>query len=452
MKLFGREISFRHHAKEEFKGTFDTLGTTYKGRTPFHLGQHSWAERCQKFNRDYERHSLAKQAMIALGGQIIAEGIFLQPVTDQDDKPYPRSQEATEKCEELNERIDLKNLLFETGKQMGKYGSHFWEKTFSPQFDVRAIPCQEAIEPAYRDELGNIVEWRQRSMMTSGVSSGFNIGVEVKAKWTSEEIVANHWDVTTQSWPYGTSLLVGLDTEFETLEDLETNANEYMKKQAWPYEVFQIGNGQYQPTPDDFTNVQTKLKSASVGEKLVTNIPSEIHQGGTGGAPIRELSAILDFMKENLQDGLILPSLSKLYNSTEASAKVVVGWAISSLVKPMQEILRVNLREQVYKPYLEDLGYSVKVCPSIFFEPPDAQKKNEMEFWKGMVEAGICPPVVAAREFGWEDEFKEWEVQKQREQEQMMQQQKEQQAQQGAGSNPAQQKGDVWEVRKKQFK
>ena len=423
------------YVQEKFKGTFDTLGTTYKGRQTFYLGQHSWAERCKKFNQDYERHSLAKQAMISLGGQIIAEGLYLQPVTrviDDKEQAYPRSEEAVKKCEDLNERIDIKNLLFETGKQMGKYGSHFWEKTLTPEFNVRAIPFQEVIEPAAQDGLGNVVEWRQVIMG------------QTKAKWISEEVVANHWDVTTQSWPYGTSLLVGLDTEFETLEDLETNASEYMKKQAWPYEVFQIGNGVYQPTPDDFTNVQSKLKAARPGETLVTDIPSQILTGGGGGAPIRELSAILDFMKANLQDGLILPSLSKLYNSTEASAKVVVGWAISSLVKPMQEILRVNLREQVYKPYLVDLGFSPKDTPSIFFEPPDAQKKNEMEFWKGMVEAGICPPVVAAREFGWEDEFKEWQEEKQREQEQMMQKQAQQQDNQGEDK-----KGDVWEVRKK---
>jgi len=434
LKLFGREISFRRKAAEQFKGSVGMLGTAYVDRKQFYLGQHSWAERCDKFNKLYERHTLAKQAMIALGGQIIAEGLYLQPVTGLDDKPYPRSEEAAAKCEELNERIDLKSLLFETGKQMGKYGSHFWEKTFTPQFNVRAIPNQEAIEPAYQDNLGNVVEWRQR------------IGAVIKASWSTSEIVANHWDVTTQSWPYGTSLLVGLDTEFETLEDLEVNANEYMKKQAWPYEVIQIGNGEYKPSEDDFANVRSGLKSSKPGEKFVTDIPSAILEGGTGGAPIRELSGILDFMKENLQDGLIMPSLSKLYNSTEASAKVVVGWAVSSLVKPMQEILRVNLREQVYKPFLEDLGYSVRVCPSIYFEPPDAQKKNEMEFWKGMVEAGICPPIVAAREFGWEEEFLQWQEEKKAEQEQMFQQQ--QQAQQEKGEDE-EKKGDVWEVRRR---
>ena len=61
-----------------------------------------------------------------------------------------------------------------------------------------------------------------------------------------------------------------------------------------------------------------------------------------------------------------------------------------------------------------------------------------------MVEAGFCPPVVAAREFGWEDEFKEWEKQKAKEQEQMMQKQAQQQDNQGEDK-----KGDVWEVRKK---
>ena len=433
MKLFGREISFSK-VKERFKGTFDSLGTPYKSRNAFYSGQHSWLERCIKYHKDYERHPLAKQAMIALGGQIIAEDIFLKPAVNSEGKPYPRSEEIAEKCEDLNERIQIKQLLFETGKQMGKYGSHFWEKTWTPQFHVRAIPSQEAIEPAFQDGQGNIIEWRQRQNMVAGKTTR-------SITWKQDDIVANHWDVTTHSWPYGTSLLVGLDTEFETMEDLEVNANSYMKKQAWPYEVFQIGNGVFQPTEDDFSNVQSKLKSANVGEKLVTDIPSQILQGGTGGAPIRELSNILDFMKDNLQDGLIMPSLSKLYNSTEASAKVVVGWAVSCLVKPMQEILRVNLREQVYKPYLEDLGYSVKKCPEILFESPDAHKLDDMEFWKGAFEMKAATPQQCADGLGIDYDKKYWKKQAEREAEQLkLQQQQGQSQQQQSG-------GRTWEVK-----
>jgi hypothetical protein len=392
------------------RGHIAAEATNTRKRETFYIGQHSWRDRCEKFNQDYEAHVLAKQAILSIGGQIIAEGgVFLQPVTDKNDKPYARAQDAVSLIEDFNEDIKIKQLLFETGKHMAKYGSYFWEKTVMPEYTLTSIPQQELIEPAAQDENMNITAWRQ-----------VENGVEI-ATWDQDEIIHFPWDVTSQSWPYGTSLLVGLDNEFATLEELSDNARDYMKNQAWPYELHQVGNGEYVPSDTDLSTYRNELRKNKVGSKVVTDMPSEIHIGGTGGSPIRELAEILSFLKDNVQDGLLMPGLSKLYNSTEASAKVVVGWAISALIKPMQEIIAINLKEQVYKPLLEQNGYSVKTCPQIYFEPPDAHKKEEMDFWTGMVNAGICPPIVAAREFGWEDEFKKWDEEKKRlEQEQMM--------------------------------
>ena len=395
MKILGREISIFRRVTEKFKGKIDIGYSTKPKRRKFFLGEHSWLERCKRFDQLYERHPLVKQALLSLGGQLIAEGIYLQPADNSE-----QAKELVDVLEELNRRLHLKTMIFETGKTIGKYGSCFWEKTWDPAFDCRIIPGQEYIQPAEVDPQGNITSWRQ-------VIHGREV-----ATWQQNEIVHFAWDVTSQSWPYGTSLLVGLETELEIMEDIEQNSRDYMEKQAWPYEILQIGNGEYVPTEDEMASVKAKWKNRSVGENIVTSYPAELKQGGTGGAPIRELNEVLAFIKDNLQDGLILPAVSKLYNATEASARVLVSWASSCLIRPMQELIRIKIEEEVYKPYLEDLGYNINLCPTIYFEPPISQKKEDAEFWKSMVQAGICPPRVAAREFGWEDEWLEWQAEK----------------------------------------
>jgi len=425
MKLFGIEIT-RTKMAEKFKGFFDTGYGAKPTRKHFYLGEHSWLDRCTKFDRLCEAHPLAKQTLQALGGQVIANGIYVQPTED-----YARAKEAAEIIEKLNDEIHFKQLLFDASRYMGKYGSCFLEKTWTPTFNVRIIPQQERIEPEEQDEESNIVKWRQPN----------------QASWSLEEIVPLHWDVSSQSWPYGTSMLVGLDTEFQVYEDLEINTKDYMEKQAWPYTILQIGDKENPVDETELSTAKTKFKNRRIGEDMITTVPTQLLQGGTGGSPIRELSDLLQVVKDNIQDSLILPAISKLYNSTEASAKVLTSWAASCVVKPMQEILRNELREKVYKPYLEDLGYSVKVCPDLLFEPPDAQKKEEMEFWTGMVNAGICPPQVAAREFGWEDEWKTWQIEKQAQQEKIFQRKKEEKS--GEEEDKKGEDEDVYEVHHK---
>ena len=223
MKLLGRTITFPHIVRERFKGSVVTGTATRPERKTFYLGEHSWYDRCRQFDRIVEANALARQTILALGGQIIAEGIFPQPITDDDAKTYPQAQRALKAVEDLNSRIKLKRLLFETAKTMGKYGSCFWEKTWTPSFDVRVIPQQECIEPAEQNEVGEITKWRQ---VTSGTQQTI---------WAGDEIVPLHFDVTSQSWPYGTSILLGTDAEFKILSDLIKNSSDFMEKQAWPY-------------------------------------------------------------------------------------------------------------------------------------------------------------------------------------------------------------------------
>lgn len=398
---------------EKFKGYFDTGKTKRKGRTKFHSGEHTWLERCKRYDRFYEEHPMAKQAMLTIAGQLVAEGVFTSP-HERDGEAYPRSELAQQHCDDLNERIGLDTMLYDSGVTMAKYGSCFWEKTWTPQFDVRLIPMQEAIEPAEVDEVGNITHWRQNLW-----------GTKTPPSWSSTEIVHFAWNVTSNSWPYGTSLLVGLETVLETLEELEVNANEYMKKQAYPYEVLQLGDGTFMPTASDVSSVDSKWKNRAVGENIITTYPTQMHQGGTGGAPIRELSNILDFLYDQAIDATMVPPISKQYNATEASAKVMMPHAHATLITPMQRLIRRKIESEIYKPYLEDLGFSVKTCPKLLFAPPDAHKEEDGEYYSKLVLAGIAPPAWAAKKLGIpEEEFDEWQKEVEAKEEKMMQQQK----------------------------
>jgi len=403
---------------ERFKGFFDTGKTARKGRTHYYLGEHSWRERCKRFDRTYQRHPLAKQAMLTIAGQLVAEGVFTEAQTrfiEDKEQSYPRSEEAQHQCDDLNARIGLDTMLYETGVVMAKYGSCFWEKTWEPQFDVRLIPMQETIEPAEVNNIGEITAWRQNLWST-----------RQSPTWQADQIVHFAWNVTSESWPYGTSILVGLDTEFEILEELEQNAKDYMEKQAWPYEMGRVGDGQYMPDDTEMASIKSKWKNRQIGENILTSYPIEMIQGGTGGAPIRELSNIFDFIKDNIVDGTMVPPISKQYNATEASAKIMMPHAHATLITPMQRLIRRKVENEVYKPYLEDLGYSVKTCPKLLFEPPDAHKEEDAEYYSKLVLAGVIPPKAAAKELGYEEEFEEWMKEEEKRQQKMMQQGEEQ--------------------------
>lgn len=406
---------------EKFKGYFDSGKSRRKGKTIFYPSEFNWQQRCEHYDEMVERHGLIRQAMFTIAGQLLGkakDGLFLEPAVNRSTKePYDRSLDALSKCEDLNDRIGLPLMIYELGHTLPKYGSHFWEKTLTPVFDVRTVPMQERIEPSKADELSNITHWQQAS----------RYGHE-KVEWTKDMLVHFSWNVTTRSWPYGTPLIVGLETECDALLDLEQSASIYMEKEAYPYEVWQIGDGTYQPTAPERNSLSSKWKNREIGENILTSYPIELKQGGTGGTPIRELSDLAAFMKENIIDATLVPPVSMQHNSTEASAKVMMPWALANLIWPMQRMIKWKIENEVYKPYLEDLGYSVKTCPQVLFEPPDAHKEDDAIYYSSLCPGEvIIPPKAAAKELGYEEEFVEWEKEKVRREEvaaKHMQQQK----------------------------
>jgi hypothetical protein len=412
---------------EAFKASVDTgLGGGKPKRQTFSIGQHSWLSRCQHFEQLAQDYPLFNQSCLALAGMVMSQGVFHKPAVNKNDETYALAEEAMWRCEKVARQFRVNSKFYETILRMAKYGSCFWEVTFAPEFGFRLAPSQENIEPAEVDEVGNITKWRQ---VTYGTTS---------AEWSAapqeqEAYLINvAWNVTPQSWPYGTSLGTGSETELEALIEMESNAKDYMDKQAWPYEILALGNENSTVLDSDYQVAKTEWKNRRPGEGIATrNMPVQVLPGGTGSAPIRELSTLCQLMKDNAHDGLMVAPISKLYNSTEASAKVLTQHVMTTLGQPMQWIVKELYEEKLLKPFLERVGFSVKSCPEVLFESPDVHKKEEGEYWVGLVGAKIQSPKQAADHLGLEYDEAFWRQEQQRIDKQF------QQKAEGKGANPS---------------
>jgi len=437
MKLFSYEIN-RHgitRIKERFKGTVDVAGVTTRKKR-FSIGEHSWSSRCKKFENMYQQYPMLKQGILTLAGIVMSEGAHTSPATNKQDETYNLAEEAKWRVDNsLHKRHNINSLLYQTVNIMCKFGSCFWEKTETPEFSYRIIPNQESIEPASYDDTGEITEWRQVIMGTT------------YATWNSQEIVHFAWNVCSNSWPYGTPLLIGLDVETEALLGLEESAKDFMEKEAWPYEILSLGDSQNQITTNDYNTAKIAWKNRQPGQGITSrNIPINLLKGGTGDTPLRELSDLMELLKDNVQDGLMVPAISKLYNSTEASAKVMTQHVMTVLGQPIQWLLKERYEEDILKPFMEASGFSVKACPELIFESPNVHKKEDGEFWVSLVSTQIATPQQAADALGIEYD-EEYFTKKE---EQMLQQQQannEQKPQGDDSEGKPQQNGVTYEVR-----
>lgn len=415
---FLKRLFKRKPVQEVYKGTVATGATGKPRRKVFHLGENSWLSRCQHFDTLAEEYPLFNQSCLALAGMVMSQGVFHKAAVNKQDETYPLAEEALWRCEKLKKTLHLNTRFYETVLNMAKYGACFWEVTFTPSFGFRIAPSQERIEPAEMDELGNITRWRQ-------VIHSIPIA-EWSANPTSEEayLIMVSWNVTPQTWPYGTSLGTGSETELESLIEMERDAQNYMEKQAWPYEVLSLGNENSSVLENEYADAKSAWRNRVPGEGIVTrNMPVEIIPGGTGSSPIRELAVLCQLMKDNAHDGLMVAPISKLYNSTEASAKVLTKHIMTTLGQPMQWLIKEAYEESVLKPFLEHSGFSVKSCPDVLFESPDVHKKDEGEYWSLLVERQIQTPKQAADHLGLEYDEEWWTKEQKRQEEQMMQKQ-----------------------------
>lgn len=441
MVKIGNYILFQRDRKttvEVFKGGVPTKQGGKPKRRVFHVGEYSWRSRCEHYDKFAEAFPLFNKSCLTIAGLVMSQGVFCKPAVNKQDETYGLAEEAKYRVDKFNQDENVNSKFHQSVVYMAKYGTVFWEATRTPEFTFRLHPYQKAIEPAATNEYGEITLWRQTE---------HNVPV---AEWpdchfitedAETYLVPCSWDVTANSWPYGTSLGQGLETELDALLNVETNAKDYMLKQAWPYEVLALGNENSDVLESDYQTARSAWRNRSPGDGIATrNMPVEIIPGGTGSTPIRELAVLCELMKDNAHDGLMVAPISKLYNSTEASAKVLTKHIMTTLGQPMQWILKEHYEEYVLKPWLVGSRFSYKSCPKILFESPDVHKTEEGEYWALLVERQIQTPKQAAEHLGLEYDEDYWQRQ---EQQALMQKAT------GGEEQQEEQEGEVWEVRRK---
>ena len=392
------------HLKERFKGFWVTSGNKNQQSVKFNPGQYSWTERCSHYDKLLAENTMAKSCSWGLAGRVLQNGLFLEPV----DK-YPRAIEAMEQCEDLNDRIGIRSLLYDTIAEWAAHGSFFWEKTVDPIFDVKVIPQQEFIEPVEADDNGNVSVW------------GYSQRLGSKAQWSKKEIIHFAWMITSASYPFGTSLFTGCETELAILEQLEVDMKEHMHRTAFPQSAVGVGDANFHPQDSDVSDIRNMVRNWAPGEVQVTSYPLTSIQL-SGGQPIRDLESVLTFCKDNIIDAFMVSPISKLYQSTYASSKEMQEMENARLISPMQTLIAHILETELYKPYLEWLGFSVKVCPKVKWTSADANRVETGSYWAQQVQARIVPAEYAAEQQGFDlDKIEEMKVKAQKD---MLEQQK----------------------------
>jgi hypothetical protein len=396
MKLFGRTINFgKAPIKEQFKGYVD-VGTGQKsGPHKFNLGDHSWSERCKYYDNLCDTEPLAKSIAMTIAGQLMAEGMFIVENDLIHDESGGRAKDAAEEIEQLKEDIKLETQVYDSTINCVKHGTVFFETAKTPRWDMRIIPFQENIAPQHQTGEGTIDVWHQ-----------LNSSMQENAAWTTDSeqdnyIIPVSWNVTSRSWPYGTSLYAGLDSEFRTLSQLKTDIAEYMHNNAFPMEIYAVGNGEFTPQDTDLATIRSIVKVTQPGQKIITSYPIDHKVGGTGDREVKGMDTVLNFVKEELVDGGGIPPISRQWNSTQASAKEMMPWTLANYIKPLQRTYAVIFQEYLFKPYLESLGYSRRLCPRLMFSPPDSHKMDDATYWKAFIDAGL-PPQYAWEELGFD--------------------------------------------------
>ena len=361
----------------------------------------NFEEYSARFDDYCNRYPKVKSALLTVAGQVVADGVFTAVEDD-----YDRAKEAKQICDKFNKRVGMYLKIRKTAMRMVKYGTAFWELDFNDVngLNVQLIPHQEHMHAVYVN--GELTGWE------------YKINTSILYKWSKEQIACFALDPEEHE-PFGTSLLTGIDYELDAQDQIRKNLLAYLEKQAFASNVLQVGNEQYHPTEDVVSEINTQVKNRKVGEDFVTDYPIELKVMGAAQVETRMIPDTLKFTDDQVTDALMSPPISKLYNSTEASATVMTDWARGCLITPIQNIIREVVEKQVYQPMLEDLGFTVKLTPELSFDPPDVHTNDEAQYWGTMIDKKIQSPEQVCKKLGLIYDSAYWKQEEVKAQEQM---------------------------------
>jgi len=382
--------------------------------SPISFTQFDFEEYSDTMSRYYNEFPKVKQAILSIAGQVVADGIFLVPAKryNKDAERWENYSESVEgwlQCEKINKKIQIKRFLNDVSKRMVKYGTCFTEKTFDPFFDIRLMPNQKYMKP----------RWSTAGNRLNGWDLGKKWGQPI-ATFNTSQIAMFPWDVD-ENTPYGTSLMVGLGTDLDSLKTIKRNTNAYVERQAYASNLMQVGDAEFHPGPDDIDAITSKVKNRQPGEDLVTGYPINHKSIGPGQVESNLVPEFMDQVSREIDDGLMMPPISLQVQATEASITKVLENTRANLIIPIQEIIKSVMENEVYWPYLEDLGYSRRVVPDLMFEAPEAGKNEIAAYYVQLVQNEIVTPAQAAEALNENYDEEYWKQREEKEQQSQQQ-------------------------------
>ncbi len=378
------------HLFRKTRGFFESFKAVVPKQERADWTRFDFKQYSETFDQMFMEHTDIKAQVMTIAGVATAEGVFVKPAGD-----YDRAKEAVKKIEDFNKRVRLKKKIYDTIIRIVKYGTCLWEKDFNSVqgLDVQLVPHQKYMAPQWTEQ-GQVSRWEYRY---------HNVP---KHSWAPEQICVFAMP-PIQNPPFGTALLTGVDTELDIKTNILTNMNAYMEKQAFASNVLGVGDKDFRPTDSEVQAIESKVRNREVGEDFVTSYPTSLDVMGAAKIETRMIPEALTFVQERIQDAMLIPTISKIWNSTEASAKVMTDWCHAVIINPVQELIAHVIEEQVYWPYLEDQGFSLRVVPELDFEPPDKafyelmQQVNVVD----LVSAGVVSRKALAEKIGFGEEY-----------------------------------------------
>lgn len=383
------------------RGFFEKMQSIIQRQDRVDWNNFNFEEYSKRFDDYCSRYPKVKSALLTVAGQVVADGVY---TSIEDD--YPRAQDAKRVCDEFNKRVGMYLKIRKTAMRMVKYGTAFWELDWNNVngLNVQLIPHQEHMKPVYMaNEL-----------------SGWEYAVNHVTihKWPLSQIAVFPLD-PEENDPFGTSLLTGIDYELGAQDEIRSNLLAYLKKQAFASNVLQVGDGTFTPQQGEIDTIRSEVKNRKVGEDFVTSYPIGLQVMAAAAVETRMIPDTLKFTDDQVTDALMAPPISKLYNSTEASATVMTDWARANLITPIQNIIREVIEKQVYQPMLEDQNFTVKLTPTLSFDPPDVHTNEEANYYKALYEIQAQTPEQICKALGLKYDKAYWDAKKQEEEAKM---------------------------------
>jgi hypothetical protein len=418
----------RNPFTKQVHGFFEKMQGVLTRQNRVDWNNFSFEEYSKRFDDYCSKYPKVKSALLTVAGQVVADGVF---TSIEDD--YPRAKDAQQICDDFNKHVGMYLKIRKTALRMVKYGTAFWELDWNDVngLNVQLIPHQEHMVPIY--VANELTGWE------------YQVNHKAQAKWDKEAIAVFALD-PEENDPYGTSLLTGIDYELSAQDEIRSNLLAYLKKQAFASNVLQVGDGTFTPQTEEIDAIRTEVKNRKVGEDFVTSYPLGLQVMGAAAIETRMIPDTLKFTDDQVTDALMAPPISKLYNSTEASATVMTDWARANLITPIQNIIREVVEKQVYQPLLEDQNFTAKLTPELSFDPPDVHTTDEANYWKILLEGKVQSPEQVCKELGLIYDKKYFDNQLKMEQEQM-QAQLDAKAKQAEPDKPQQDKQAVKEYK-----